>query len=913
MKRLLYYLIAFIIIATTSPASSQSRGKAEPPSPFANASKSEFGEGMVNVFLSFDGVWKPGIDASLIGARNFKTLQNMRPTDTGLEGIGGYTKATSAIINSNNFKARGGFHFKKDYPTESHVLAQVYDSGLQFSKVFQDKTTIPNVGNFESTPLHSDASYSTITGDYGQKTGWGIGTKTAFVDATSSGITRTAWANVSTSSTILSVDTLRSQFSPAPGGQVVYCNGVETKIWAGDYAKAAAFIVTSSNVTEYVIDGKDYTEQVNNEYSDADNIANISGSGSTVYWLVGSSRPISGVTYLVATANSSAGKKVYCQEWNGATWADVVTTDGTGGLTINGKVSFPSTVGTSKTKYIEGMVLYWYLFRVEGSAKVYNVALDIPWQSIVDIWDGTPRTCLSAQVSRKGVLKDFTLEVNERSSELYPIGAEIGGLVAGDYITTVFTEKQHAVKFDMLSGNTNAFTQGVTPYYWSGTTWTIPATFYDGTAAAGITPFFQTGVISWAPPSGASEFAKESFGVYGYTYKFEVGGTIGWAGAADDAIVIDTIFGIPAPIVLGNFKFPVFYDNRVFLCGYLKGNQSSRVDFSKTYAPDVWNGSDTSDDGRQSLYIGEDKELTGAASLFNRYGAEMYSVLLFFKNNETYVMKGSTALEYAKSIFRVSSSIGCPAPSTITTVEMAYELVSDELLRNVVIWLSATGPFMFDGSTMVPVKGIEPFFDPGHSLYVGSNAIQNAFAWKDQANKEWNLRVGEYWFVYDLMRRKWFEKDTGPADMPQCAIEVTATDGAPYIYAGLDSGYLARLENGYDWSGVSITQVVETGKFFLDENAWQQTLLRRFKLMYRPIEENTSVNVVHYDEDYASGTSIFSSSLYGTNSDSTIRFTKSLNRKSWLHQLKFTATTSSRKGFQPLGWGYQFKLLREDE
>jgi len=46
----------------------------------------------------------PDADPSKIGAENYKTLQNLRPTATGLEGVQGYTFVnTAAISGAANF------------------------------------------------------------------------------------------------------------------------------------------------------------------------------------------------------------------------------------------------------------------------------------------------------------------------------------------------------------------------------------------------------------------------------------------------------------------------------------------------------------------------------------------------------------------------------------------------------------------------------------------------------------------------------------------------------------------------------------------------------------------------------------------------------------------------------------------
>ena len=116
--------------------------------------------------------------------QNFRTLKNLRYTDTHVKGVAGMAMINSAaIMDATYFKARSAFHFKKSQPAETHVLAQAYNTGLTAAQVLENKTAIPGVGNFEATELLTDAS--------------GFG---------------------------------RGRFSDAPDGQMIYANGVDTCI-----------------------------------------------------------------------------------------------------------------------------------------------------------------------------------------------------------------------------------------------------------------------------------------------------------------------------------------------------------------------------------------------------------------------------------------------------------------------------------------------------------------------------------------------------------------------------------------------------------------------------------------------------------------------------------------------------------
>lgn len=869
-------------------------------------------EGAWNVFLPFDGMWMPGVNPVAIGARNFKTLTNYSYNNTGIEGVNGYSKVSTSIISDTYYKTRSGYHYKKQKPDESHVLVQAYDYYLQYSKVYDNKTAIPGQGDFESTAVHTDLSYSVTTGGWGQDSAWADTPQTAWKDVVESDETITAWADAYQENTIVAVDTPRAFFINAPQQQVIYSNGVESLIWAGDEHRVAYFVTSASNVTNYITSGKNYTDRINNDFDDANNVATLAGSGATTWWVEMSTRLISGATIYVSTANTTPGQAVQVSIWNGTSWVDQGETDGTNGLTNTGYIDLGASPTVSKQRYLEGRTGHFYLFSVVGDASIYKATFKIPWQTITDTWDRVYRGCVVFQAYKDGNYDDYTLEVNQGSSNLYPIGAEVGGIDSSGHLIAMFSDRMQAVRFDMLTGNTNPVVSGVS--YWNGANWATPASWYDSTASiSGVTTLGQTGVLRWHPPDVGGEFRQTLFGVNGYAYKFTFSGVLGGVGAKEDRVIIDLVSGIPAPLTVPNFKFPVYHKDRVFLCGYLKGGEANRVDYCKAGAPDVWNGRDSSDDGRQSLYFGSGGELTAGKSLFNRYGSNVYTFLVMFQANSMYMLKGDTPDTFA--IDAIATNIGCPAPQTLSLVEVGYEMVSEELMRNVLVWLSSSGPMSFDGAVIQPLRGIDRFFNVEDPLYVGAQNIRTSFAWYDSTRREWNLRVSTYWFVYDFYKRKWYAKDTGVASPPQCAFEVSDMDGAKYVYAGIDTGYLVRVGNGATWDGEAITHTIETGDFFFDGDGWNKTFLRRIKFAYEQLNEDATMYITHYIDALESGVSAMAVGMSGVTEGVPARVTTAADDEGgWLHRFKFVSTTESDdRAPRPLGYGYQAKHLREDE
>jgi hypothetical protein len=165
----------------------------------------------------------------LIVASNYRTVTNMRYGEASPKQIAGMTKINPNVLDGTYIKTRNAFQFRKTQPNsiESHILAQVYNTGMTSSQVYQNTAAPPEAGDFSATPLWSD--------DSGAGTGY---------------------------------------FSDAPDGNVVYCNGIETCIWGGDESRCVRFLNFDPGGTFLY----DYTEQVTNTKTDSENIATFATS-----------------------------------------------------------------------------------------------------------------------------------------------------------------------------------------------------------------------------------------------------------------------------------------------------------------------------------------------------------------------------------------------------------------------------------------------------------------------------------------------------------------------------------------------------------------------------------------------------------------------------------------------------------
>ena len=96
-------------------------------------------------------------EAATIGV-NYRSLINMRYTDTHPKGIGGMTKINSNVMDATYLKARNALHLKKDQPAESHVLVQAWNTGLTTAHILDNIAAIPATGEFEATDVYSDTA-----------------------------------------------------------------------------------------------------------------------------------------------------------------------------------------------------------------------------------------------------------------------------------------------------------------------------------------------------------------------------------------------------------------------------------------------------------------------------------------------------------------------------------------------------------------------------------------------------------------------------------------------------------------------------------------------------------------------------------------------------------------------------------
>lgn len=643
-------------------------------------------------------------------------------------------------------------------------------------------------------------------------------------------------------------------------------------------------------------------------------------------FLVGFTRPVQAVKFYIGSGVNTETSTTSAQEWNGVSWpALTISSDGTASTGVSlaktGSVAFGSTVGTSIPKYIEGRILYWYQFSLSaGSAEIYQVTGDAPFQDVRDCWDGTElllASCL-VYVAGSSSYKDWTLYASVESTET---AVELDALATTEHLLIGAPVPLMGFRFQMHqeAAKVNANAAAMAVAYCNGeeiSAWPSVNGLHDGTAG-GSASLKQTGVVSFTPVSDVSgqEFtASFNGGDPMYYYK------VTFSAALSATVEAISITAIPAPRKLRPYKFPFMFLGRPMLCGYLAGNEGNRVDYGLTHAADVWNGPDSSMGVEtEPLYFGGAEELTAACEIYNRLGSSVYSFGIFTKAYETYILNGYGTDEAPYRIYPVSAVMGCPAPLTMDTWQLGLS-TDAQSVRSIAMWLSHQGPVIFDSGGLQPIPGIECYFDRRDSRCINYAKIENARGWFDPETGDYNLQIptgdsstNNVWLALNLRLRKWYPIVPSAAASPYlgAAFRVVDATGKAYIYGARDNGYLMRLHNGVPWDGTAAVQSVSPADLLVSDDPWDQIRLSRLKIFGVSATEDTDCAITHYADGATSGTTLTAAALNGANRH--FRETQALNLLAWSHRLLFSASISTEaKGMRLLGWALEYRVERPD-
>lgn len=856
------------------------------------------GQSNLNHFqLLFDGRLISGLDPTkIIDSRseqvqisNFATLTNFEYTDNGIRSIRGMSKITTSPL-TNYPRIHNIFPYVKTNPGEQHVLVQTRNTSDADSKVFVFSTATPNTGVFTATALHTDAS--------------GAGT---------------------------------GRFSDAPIGHVVYCNGAETMVWGGLENTPGYFSIFDGNdPSTSTVWIKDYTDQIINTLSDAENVATLKrtdvahyniGIGSVTAYIA-TRLPIQGIKFDVGTANTNTGTTTV-HFWNGSTLTAVTSlVDGTssGGIPLaqDGTVSFDSTTSTSKVRIIEGIYGYFYRMiwpNATDTCTINTVWIDEPFQKLVDFWDSEPRTILSFQIGTGTVFTDSTINVfkDEFSYDdstgfdesTYATVHNKGG--TGSFLAYGFNERIMGLEVKFIPDKNNTVNSTMTISTWNGVEWNAVSDLVDGTFTDSKT-FRQSGIVTWTPRDENVEFRRTIGGKKEPLYYYRMTTNNAMLGTTSKLFVY-YISGIPVQKPISSYKFSLFSQGRLWLFNDQKHERNKAI-VSSVSTLNVFNGEEAGD----PLFIGDDSEIQAAIPIHARTTAGIKEDILVLKNNSAYLITGDDAETW--QVITISNNIGCIAPLTLQNSSIGLETAPLQS-KQIAVWQGNGGIYAWDGTSIFPISdAISNYFDntKQEAISLSKAHLSRGFFETHDSNHYYHWLFSskatstndlDTEMVFDIKRQGWFKIDRG-SKLLQAGIGTIATDtGVSYAYAAVDSGNLMRLNDGTTMDGDAITSIFETGDIPLAGNVMTEAKLRflRFGMVGKSTTTN-SVSVTHYTDGGNSGET-FSMSPSRTGYRMALPL-KSRNKYGTFHRFRGTMTTNDETiGFEPLFLGGSLDVWRE--
>jgi hypothetical protein len=654
---------------------------------------------------------------------------------------------------------------------------------------------------------------------------------------------------------------------------------------------------------------------------------NSSEYGSSCYTVyIGSTRPLSGIKFYIYTANDTASicSVLY---WDGTIWNNVTglvdgTLDaatGTKTLAKDGLISFDSTADIAKIKVINENVAYYYSVTFDGidaATTIEMVTVKCPVQDVVDIWDGVPRQMFSFL---KYVTSYSDLTTNVYSLDYYAgetdTYADISALTSAQYVYLGFNERITGLKVYLAETNVNTNAAIIYVHYWNGSAWTSVGAVVDGTFV-GTKTFNRSGTVSWNAPDASQEFTT-TIGNSSKWYYYR----LSFSATLSATVYIDNISGIPVQQEIRAYRYPVLWQNRLFLLGEQSNNRNSAI--GSSYGTNcVFNGTDSG-----SLIFGSMRDVNCGRTLFTRYGGSLYENLIVCKNNETYLVDGVSFTgddsgSGAFVVYQVSGTRGCIAPLTMKQCDTGYE-VAPGITKHILAWLSNSGVVMFDSNSIIEISndiGDRFFADRTYSL--NRSLSDKSAGFYDATKGEYHALIpvgstatylNEEW-VYDVIRKKWFQIKRG-AKYLWSGFEVEDSYGNQYIYGGTGDGFIERLEYGTTFDGVGITSKFRFPDSLLDSSWDRRKKIRQIRLV--GVCKTTTAQTIAVNH-YADGSTTPSTpAIVAIANNKTGRrfykFARSVSLDGTTHSLEFSITTTDEiGGFDPLFVGGVYEKLGYD-
>ena len=638
---------------------------------------------------------------------------------------------------------------------------------------------------------------------------------------------------------------------------------------------------------------------------------------------IGSTRPISGFKPYISVANATAAT-IAGYYWSGTAWTTVGTiTDGTAitvgtPLAKTGFITFASTVDTAKVKVIEENIAYFYYFvfySIDAATALSQLTVQCPIQDIVDIWDGVPRQIYSCIRLSGGVEADYTVNAYALDYDVDTADSYVPFYVNNDAkIYAGFNERLSGIKIYMAADKENSNTVALTVDYWNGSAWTAVTGLVDGTSVSGKA-MNRTGIVSWDAPAANLEFTRSvANSAKWYYYRFNI------SAITSANTRIDHFAGLPVQTTIPAHSYPVLWNNRLWLLN--DQTKAGNAALGSSYGTVcVFNGTDSG-----TLLFGGSRGLVAGATLFTRFGGSLYENMIICKNNETYLVDGTSFTGDSSGagafvVYQVSGVRGCIAPLTMKACDSGYE-VAEGVTKHVLIWLSNSGVVMFDSNSIIEVSNdIEDrmygtldkknasksagFYVAGKGEYHILVPILSSGASVSYLTEEW---------VYDTIRKRWYQVKRSTKYL-WSGFNVEDEYGNQYTYGGTGDGYIELLESGTTFDGVDIVYKFRLNDSLLTKSWARRKEMRSVRLVgICKTTTTATVTLNHYADGSTTASTPTTTVIPNNKTDRRFyKFQRSVSFRGNTHSLEFTTTTNNEYGgFDPLYVSGLYKVIDYD-
>ncbi len=667
-------------------------------------------------------------------------------------------------------------------------------------------------------------------------------------------------------------------------------------------------------IDEFAIFGvEQYTADFTPEiapYPDEDSSGVTTGPG---YIYVASVRPISGIKlYIDTTYYNNNTSESTVEYWSGRAWTEVSSlTDGTSasGKTLRqtGTMSFTSTVDSAVVGLFYGLQAYWYRIRYTlcSNARVYFITVNQPMQPINDIWDHEYRLVTGCFFKKTAGYEDYLLNVfsNTYDSDLSETYIDASSATSSYELIVGFPEKSMGIYLGIAGGYENSNASVATVKYWNGSDWGSFTSTQDDTSSGGAT-LALSGIMWWNPadrPRTVSYYQADT-----NEYKRSIAGEepmyyykITFSATLDSSVRIYYIAGIPAQKTIPAYKFSEMFNDRLWLFDEYNGDRNKAI-CSSSGSNCVFNGSDTVE-----MFFGDTQQITAAIPIFSKSGSAIWENLIVCKLNETYIVDGTSADEFKR--FLISDNYGCVATSSMDSCDVEYEN-QPWFNRNGAIWMSASGPVMFDANTVAPLwYDIGNYFDKKKAECMTAGYAYLSYGYYDNDKREYHLMFPSgsgastcnKEFVYDVRRKKWSEIDRGSGLYTQCGCMARSTTGILYQYGCTEDGYMWFLDNGPLFNATGITHSFRLGDQPVAGTSYDSAYLRRVALTTIAKTDGGSVTITHYGD--------------GNNTATTLTSTQTVSTVASGYRISQDFTSHSELSHAYHGFGLSYKLADTGE